>query len=230
LTSERTNFTSPFYVWQFESRLQLEKKENMRIVRFEAFGNIKYGMVERDVIHGFKDSPFKDFRGVGSTFPLDGSTCELNQVKLLAPCNPSKYVGIGLNLRKTAERANRPIPKTPILFMKHNIRYWPNDNIVLPHASPRLSTKASLLVIGKEAKDVRRIGRGNTCWALPARMMCRIFFPRRNSGNPTRTKGRDTFGPLGPDQRPRLIRRSKDEVYVNGELRRPVPPVTLSLE
>ncbi len=74
----------------------------MRIVRFEALGNIKYGMVERDVIHGFKGSPFKDFRGVGSTFPLDGSTYELNQVKLLAPCNPSKYLGMNCFFKTSA--------------------------------------------------------------------------------------------------------------------------------
>jgi hypothetical protein len=40
----------------------------MRIVRFETLGNIKYGMVENDVVHGFQGSPFSNFRGPGSPF------------------------------------------------------------------------------------------------------------------------------------------------------------------
>jgi hypothetical protein len=70
----------------------------MRIVRFGVFGNIQYGVIEKDVVRGFQDSPFKDFKGPGSYFPLDGSTYNINRVKLLAPCNPSKYFGIELEI------------------------------------------------------------------------------------------------------------------------------------
>jgi 2-keto-4-pentenoate hydratase/2-oxohepta-3-ene-1,7-dioic acid hydratase in catechol pathway len=195
----------------------------MKIVRFEVFGNIKYGVIENDVVHGFQDSPFKDFKGPGSSFPLDGSTYNINQVKLLAPCNPSKYVGIGINFHKTAGKMNVPIPKIPILFLKPTTSViGPNDKIVLPNVSSKIIHEGELaLVIGKEAKDVleekaREYLFGFTC----TNDVSDISAFEEDHGNPTRTKGRDTFGPLGP-----WIETEVDpdnlmiEVSVNGRIR-----------
>jgi 2-keto-4-pentenoate hydratase/2-oxohepta-3-ene-1,7-dioic acid hydratase in catechol pathway len=195
----------------------------MRLVRFEAFGNIKYGMLESDVVHGIQGSPFKNFKGPGSPFPLDGSSYKVSQVKLLAPCSPSKYVGIGVNFRKTAEKMNMSIPKVPIIFLKPTTSViGPNDNIVLPFASSKVIYEGELaLVIGKEAKDVleekaREYLLGFTC----TNDVSDISAFEEDRGNPTRTKGRDTFGPLGPwietEVDPDNLRI---EAYVNGELR-----------
>lgn len=195
----------------------------MRIVRFEAFGNIKYGMVENDVVHGFQGSPFKNFKGPGSPFPLDGSIYKVSDVKFLAPCEPSKYVGIGLNFHKTAEKMNMALPKVPIIFLKPTTSViGPNDNIVLPFASSKVIHEGELaLVIAKEAKDVleekaREYLFGFTC----TNDVSDISAFEEDRGNPTRTKGRDTFGPLGPWIETEVDPDNlKIEVYVNGELR-----------
>ncbi len=194
----------------------------MRIVRFRTLGNIKYGMVESDVVHGFQDSPFRNFKGPGSSFPLDGTTYKMSQIKLLAPCSPSKYVGIGLNFHKTVENSKMPIPEVPIIFLKPTTSViGPNDNIILPAPPSKVVFEGELaLVIGKEAKDVseesaREYLLGFTC---TNDVSDRSVF-EEDRGNPTRTKGRDTFGPLGPWIETEV--GSDDlriEVYVNGEL------------
>jgi 2-keto-4-pentenoate hydratase/2-oxohepta-3-ene-1,7-dioic acid hydratase in catechol pathway len=147
----------------------------------------------------------------------------VGEVKLLAPCNPSKYVGIGLNFRKTAEKMNMPISKVPIIFLKPTTSViGPNDNIVLPPAPSKVIHEGELaLVIGKEAKNVleeraREYILGFTC----TNDVSDVSAFEEDRGNPTRTKGRDTFGPLGPWIETEVDPDDlKIEVYVNGELR-----------
>lgn len=83
----------------------------MNIIRFWLSGDIKYGMIKDDVVHGFQENPFGDFRGGSGPFSLDGSTYQMREVKLLAPFTPSKYVGIGLNYRKPTKNLKIPIPE-----------------------------------------------------------------------------------------------------------------------
>ena len=195
----------------------------MRIIRFEAFRNIKYGMVDGDVVRGFQDNPFRNFKVPGSSFPLDRTIYKMSEIKLLATCNPSKYVGIGLNFRKTAENSKMPIPKVPIIFLKPNTSViGPNDNIILPPAPSRVIHEGELaLVIGKAAKDVpeeraREYLLGFTC----TDDVSDTFSFEEDRGNPTRAKGQDTFGPLGPWIETEVDPDDlKIEVYVNSELR-----------
>jgi 2-keto-4-pentenoate hydratase/2-oxohepta-3-ene-1,7-dioic acid hydratase in catechol pathway len=194
----------------------------MKIVRFEAFGNIKYGMIESYVVHGFGGSPFSAFKRGVSPFPLDGSTYKLSEVKLLAPCTPSKYVGVGLNFRKTAEKRNIPFPERPIIFLKPTTSViGPNDSIILPRASSKVVHEGELaLVIGKEAKDVleeraREYLLGFTCTNDVSDSSAFGV----DGGNPTRAKGQDTFGPLGPWIETEVESDNLTiEVYVNGDL------------
>jgi len=170
----------------------------MRIVRFEFLGNIKYGTIEGDAVRGFQGSPFKDFKGPGSSFPLDGSAYKLSEVKLLTPCNPSKYVGIGINYRKTAENMKAPIPKIPIIFLKPTTSIiGPNDNIVLPPAPSKVIHEGELaLVIGKEAKDVSEEGPGSTFLVIPVPMMFQIFYLQRRWRKSYESKGTGHLWPV----------------------------------
>ena len=69
----------------------------MRIARFEIIGNIKYGLIQGEEVCGFQERPFSDFMKPGDAVPLDGSKYRIDEVKLLPPCKPHKYIGIGLN-------------------------------------------------------------------------------------------------------------------------------------
>jgi 2-keto-4-pentenoate hydratase/2-oxohepta-3-ene-1,7-dioic acid hydratase in catechol pathway len=195
----------------------------MKIVRFDASGSVKYGIFENHIIHGCQGSPFDRFGGLGTLLPLDGSVYRLDEVRLLAPCTPSKYVGIGLNFRKAAEHMKVPLPAIPIMFLKPTTSViGPDDNIVLPDASSNIIHEGELaIVIGKTAKDIpeeraRDYVLGYTC----TNDISDLSAFEEDRGNPTRTKGHDCFGPIGPwietDVDPDDLRI---EVRVNGELR-----------
>jgi 2-keto-4-pentenoate hydratase/2-oxohepta-3-ene-1,7-dioic acid hydratase in catechol pathway len=194
----------------------------MRIVRFEVLGNIKYGMIDGDILRAFQRSPFSDFKRPGSSFPLDGITYKMSEVKLLAPCTPSKYVGIGLNYARTAENMKMPIPEVPIIFLKPTTSViGSGENIVLPPGTEKVIHEGELaLVVGKQAKEVpeetaKEYLLGYTC----TNDVSDLSAFEKDGGNPTRAKGRDTFGPLGPWIETELEPDDLEvEAYVNGEL------------
>ena len=128
----------------------------MRIVRFAARGKVKYGMLSENVIQGFRGSPFTHFKRFGSSFTLDGSTYGLSEVRLLAPCIPSKIVGVALNYHSHAEELNHPLPPVPYIFLKPSSAViGPEDEIMLPRFPGRVEYEGELgVVIGRRAKDV----------------------------------------------------------------------------
>lgn len=194
----------------------------MRIVRFAVQGKVKFGKLKGNVIHGFKGSPFTRFKGPGSSFPLDGSSYNLDEAKLLAPCLPSKVVCLGLNYRAHAEETKLAIPAVPLIFLKPSTAViGPDDKIVLPRDAKRVDYEGELgVVIGKQAKDVpedkaRDYVLGYTCFNDISDRHA-----QRDDGQWTRAKGYDTFAPIGSwietDVEPDDL---KLETYLNGELK-----------
>jgi len=174
------------------------------------------------VVRGLRASPFSSFRGHASSFALDGTSYKLEQVKLLAPCLPSKIVCLGLNYRSHAEETNLATPEVPLIFLKPSTAViGPDDSIVLPPLSRRVDYEGEMaIVISKKAKDIAENRAdeyilGYTC--------CNDVSERhiqREDGQWTRAKSYDTFAPLGPCIQTEL---NPDEVrletYLNGELR-----------
>ena len=77
---------------------------------------------------------------------------KLNEVRLGAPLpNPPRIFAIGLNYREHAIETNKPIPTTPIVFLKlPTAIIGPKDPIVLPENSAEPDYEAELaFVIGK---------------------------------------------------------------------------------
>lgn len=194
----------------------------MRIVRFSARGKVKYGTIENDVISSFRGSPFADSKARSIPFEPDGVNYRLNEVKLLAPCLPSKMVCLGLNYRSHAEEFKREIPPVPLIFLKPSTAaIGPDDEIVLPHFSTRVDYEGELgVIIGKKAKEVpedevEAFVLGYTCFNdVTERHM------QKDDGQWTRAKGFDTFAPLGPSIETDIDPSNlKLETYLNGELR-----------
>ncbi|MFC2031807.1 fumarylacetoacetate hydrolase family protein [Chloroflexota bacterium] len=193
----------------------------MRITRFSYRDKVKYGVLEGKVITGLRGSPFARFKGSGSSFKFDGSTYELGEVKLLAPCLPSKIIGLGLNYRSHAEETKLPIPSVPLIFLKPSTTViGPDEAIVLPPMSKRVDYEAELgVVIGRRAKDVpeekvKDYILGYTCVNDVSER-----YAQREDVQWTRAKSFDTFAPIGP-----WIETSIEpddlqiETYLNGEL------------
>ena len=111
----------------------------MRIVRFAAQGKVRYGILKGNVISGLRGSPFVQFRRSRGTFALDGNSYKLEEVRLLAPCSPSKIVCLGLNYRAHAEETKLAIPSVPLIFLKPSTAVIsPEDKITLPMFSRNL--------------------------------------------------------------------------------------------
>jgi len=159
---------------------------------------------------------------LGTSFKLEGSICKLDEVRLLAPCLPSKIICVGLNYRSHAEETKLPIPSVPLIFLKPSTAViGPDDRIILPHHSRRVDYEGELaVVIDKKAKDVpegeaREYVMGYTCFNDVSER-----YVQREDGQWTRAKGYDTFAPIGP-----YIETGVDpddlkvETYLNGELR-----------
>jgi 2-keto-4-pentenoate hydratase/2-oxohepta-3-ene-1,7-dioic acid hydratase in catechol pathway len=167
----------------------------MRIVRFELGGRTGYGLLEGEKIDVLWGTPYEG--GWGNT---TGEVVSLPEVTLLAPCEPSKIVALGLNYRDHAAEFGLPIPDEPLLFMKPSTSViGPDEDIVYPRMSRRVDYEAELAVVmGKTARhvkeeDFREYVLGYTCINdVTARDL------QKKDGQFTRSKGFDTFAPLGP--------------------------------
>ena len=173
----------------------------MRIVRFATPGKRKYGVLQGGIISSLRGSRFTHFGSPGYSFRFDGDIYELDKVKLLAPCLPSKIVALGLNYRSHAEETRLPIPSVPLIFLKPSTAViGPDDKIILPPLSKRrVDYEGELgVVIGKRAKNVpqekaKEFIIGYTCVNDVSER-----YAQRDDGQWTRAKGFDTFAPIGP--------------------------------
>jgi len=129
----------------------------------------------------------------GEEIPRDGHT-------LLPPVLPSKLVCIGLNYKDHAAEQNKPLPKSPLMFIKPSTSViGPGGAIVLPKGVGRVDHEAEVgVVIGRRAHrvseaDARQYVLGLVCVNdVTAREL-------QNTGAQyTHVKGFDTFGPIGP--------------------------------
>jgi len=72
----------------------------LRIVRFKADDRPRYGLLGGNSVHSLKVSPFAQRASIGYQPALAGDRYRLDEVKLLAPCTPSKVICLGVNYRK----------------------------------------------------------------------------------------------------------------------------------
>jgi 2-keto-4-pentenoate hydratase/2-oxohepta-3-ene-1,7-dioic acid hydratase in catechol pathway len=193
----------------------------MRIVRFSHGNQVKYGVIKDNVIHSLSLDPFSTFES-GSSYEYQGKVYPLDEVRLLAPCLPSKVVCLGLNYRPHAQEFKQSLPDSPILFIKPSTAViGPGEAIVLPRNYVRVDYEGELgVVIGKKARFVSKEKAqeyilGYTCVNdVTEREFQKI------DGQWTRSKGFDTFAPIGPWIETRIETEDlKIETYLNGELR-----------
>ena len=102
----------------------------MKLVRFQAGGQIRHGIAEGENIREIEGDIFGDHTLTGSGFPL-------NTVKLLTPCTPSKMLALGLNyaLHVQESGSDRKAPTQPEPFYKVPSSLCdPGDPICIPPA------------------------------------------------------------------------------------------------
>jgi 2-keto-4-pentenoate hydratase/2-oxohepta-3-ene-1,7-dioic acid hydratase in catechol pathway len=194
----------------------------LQIVRFTAGGRPKYGALDGRFVRSLQTSPFAQRSSARFQPKFDGNKCRLDEVKLLAPCTPSKLVCLGVNYRSHAIETGLPIPPVPLIFLKPPTAViGPEEKIVLPNLEKRrVDYEAELgIVIGRRTKEIskehaKECVLGYTCFNDVSER-----YAQKSDGQWTRCKGYDTFAPIGP-----WIETEVDpddlhvESYLNGEV------------
>lgn len=121
----------------------------------------------------------------------------------IGPCvgNFSKFCCIGLNYADHAAEQGLDLPKHPILFMKANSAIvGPNDTVRLPRGSVRGDWELELgVVIGKAAKYVsKEDALDYVAGYCIVNDVSERNFQQALTGQWTKGKSCDTFGPTGP--------------------------------
>ncbi len=121
----------------------------------------------------------------------------------LGPCVGSigKFMCIGLNYADHAAESNLPLPAHPVLFMKATSAVvGPNDDVVMPRGSTATDWEVELgVVIGKKAKYVSEADAlDHVAGYCVINDVSERNYQTALSGQWTKGKSCDTFGPTGP--------------------------------
>ena len=166
-------------------------------VRYESEGQGGFGTLDGDTIQPYAGDIFAVAAPAGQKLPLD-------QVRLLAPVRPGRFIGLWNNFHELATKLGSTIPTEPRYFLKSpgSIQH-PGGPIVPPagYGGKTLYEGELGIVIGKTCTNVPEADAadaifGYTCvndvTALDI-LNADPSFPQW-----TRAKSCDTYGPVGP--------------------------------
>jgi 2-keto-4-pentenoate hydratase/2-oxohepta-3-ene-1,7-dioic acid hydratase in catechol pathway len=156
----------------------------MKLCRFEADGQARHGVVEGDHVVD---------RDRGERRPLQ-------DVQLLAPVRPRKFLAIGLNYADHIAESGLEAPEFPVFFNKQaTCVVGPDADVHMPRVSKLLDYEGELAIVI-----------GNRCRQVPADQAAEVIAGYTITNDlsvrdwqlrtPTMTLGKsfDTHGPLGP--------------------------------
>ncbi|MCG5481123.1 fumarylacetoacetate hydrolase family protein [Sinorhizobium alkalisoli] len=112
-----------------------------------------------------------------------------------------KFICIGLNYADHAAESGLEVPPEPVIFMKATSAITgPNDNVIIPRGSVATDWEVELgVVIGKKAKYVDQAeALDHVAGYCVVNDVSERDFQARRSGQWTKGKSCDTFGPIGP--------------------------------
>jgi len=187
----------------------------MKIIRFQRCQSIDYGIIEGNTVRVLAGKPYPEPVLSDISLPLDG-------IKLLAPCEPSKIIAMGLNYHSHAREMGLKTPNSPLTFLKPPTSLIGHEErIIYPASSARVDFEGELaVIIKKPAWSISHSAAfdyilGYSCFNdVTARDL------QQQDNQWTRAKGFDTFAALGPwietDMDPS---RLDIETYLNGEIK-----------
>ena len=183
----------------------------MKLVRYGADGQEKPGMIDADGTLRDLSAHVADITGatlgddnIAKLRALDPATLpavEGNPRMGACVGDIGKFMCIGLNYADHAAETGADIPEHPILFMKANSAITgPNDDVVMPRGSTKTDWEVELgVVIGKAAKYVSE---EEALDCVAGYCLCNDVIERHFqtslTGQWTKGKSCDTFGPTGP--------------------------------
>jgi 2-keto-4-pentenoate hydratase/2-oxohepta-3-ene-1,7-dioic acid hydratase in catechol pathway len=153
----------------------------------------KYGWLHEDKVGPIDGELFGKYRRRPAKIPLA-------DVRLLAPCQPSKIVCVGRNYVDHAKELGNEVPKVPLIFMKPPSSVAAGgEPILLPAQSAQVEHEAELVaVIGKRGRHVTAEQAKKFIFGYTVGNDVTARDLQKADDQWTRAKGFDTFCPFGP--------------------------------
>jgi 2-keto-4-pentenoate hydratase/2-oxohepta-3-ene-1,7-dioic acid hydratase in catechol pathway len=166
----------------------------MRIVRYQKKNEPPhYGWILENKVGPIEGDIFGDFHR------LEAETA-LSDVKLLAPCQPSKVICVGRNYAEHAKEQKAEVSTVPLIFLKPPSSIInPGDTILLPPQSEQIEHEAELvIVIGRRGRNIISEEAKKYVYGYTVGNDVTARDLQKSDGQWTRAKGFDTFCPFGP--------------------------------
>jgi 2-keto-4-pentenoate hydratase/2-oxohepta-3-ene-1,7-dioic acid hydratase in catechol pathway len=183
----------------------------MKLIRYGEMGSEKPAMIDADGKIRCLSAHIDDITGATlNPASLDSlrkinpaSLPEIDSAVRLGACvgNIGKFMCIGLNYSDHAAETGSPIPEHPILFMKATSAVvGANDTVMLPRNSTSTDWEVELgAVIGTRCKYVsEEEALDYVAGYFIANDVSERHFQAKLTGQWTKGKSCDTFGPIGP--------------------------------
>jgi 2-keto-4-pentenoate hydratase/2-oxohepta-3-ene-1,7-dioic acid hydratase in catechol pathway len=191
----------------------------VKVARFSNGAEPRFGIVDGPELAVLKGHPLV------AGYQTTGERIPLKEVKLLAPTIPSKIVCIGKNFADHAAEIGEEVTIEPLIFFKPSSSIIGHgDAIVIPPQSKQVELEAELcLVIGKLAKNVSEDKALEYLWGVTIANDVTARDLQFGDGQWARSKGFDTFCPLGPWVETEFVPDGQViESRINGEIRQNV--------
>ncbi len=191
----------------------------MKVARFSNGAEPRFGIVDGPELVVLEGHPLV------AGYQTTGERIPLKEVKLLAPTIPSKIVCIGKNFADHAAEIGEEVTEEPLIFFKPSSAIVGHgDAIVIPPQSKQVELEAELcLVIGKLAKNVSEEKALDYLWGVTIANDVTARDLQFGDGQWARSKGFDTFCPLGPWVETEFVPDGQViESRINGEVRQNV--------
>ena len=191
----------------------------MKVARFSNGADPRFGIVDGPELVVLKGHPLV------AGYQTTGERIPLKEVKLLAPTIPSKIICIGKNFADHAAEIGEEVTAEPLIFFKPSSSIIGHgDAIVIPPQSKQVELEAELcLVIGKLAKNVSADKALEYLWGVTIANDVTARDLQFGDGQWARSKGFDTFCPLGPWVETEFLPDGQViESRINGEVRQNV--------
>ena len=183
----------------------------MKLLRYGPKGKEKPGILDQ---HGKIRSLAKIVKDIDGEAISPAGLAKLRKVNVaklpLVPgkprigaciANPQKFVAIGLNYADHAAESGLKVPPEPVVFTKHvSCLSGPNDTVTIPPKSEKSDWEVELgVIIGRKAKNIaEKDAMKHVAGYCVVNDLSEREFQIERSGQWTKGKCYDTFGPVGP--------------------------------
>ena len=138
---------------------------------------------------------------------------------IVAPCCPSKIIGVGRNFTQHAAEMGMKVPSEPLLFLKPpSALLGPAQAIVYPPQSHQVEYEGELaLIIGRHCSRVTPDQAPEHIWGYTIANDVTARDLQKQDAQWTRAKGFDSFCPLGPWIVPEVNPNARLQTFVNDD-------------